>query len=249
MKLKRISILTPTHQNEDNIEKLIFDIYHYVVYPLKKKSIASEVIIAEDGSTDNTRILLERNQTKYKYRLLSGKKKLGYIKAVKNLFSKANGELIFFLDSDGEINPKSFWQLFALWQKGNYDIVTAFKLNRKPLYRFIISRINNLLLRILFHTKIRDANAGFRLMKKEVGKELVQASGYLHSNFNAELIIRAVKENISIAEVAVPHFERNSVAFKPQKLVKILIMAFLELFRFRWYLKSTKEASYHSKRI
>lgn len=234
----KISIVSPAYQNEDNIEDLLRSIHQDVVYPLRKKNHQCEVIIAEDGSTDNTRRNLKRLQKHYHCALLLGEKKLGYIQAVKNLFTASSGDLIFFLDSDGEIHPKCFWRLFAVWEKGNFDIVTAYKVKRKPLYRLFISRCNNLFLRIFFRTNIRDANAGFRLYKKNIGKELIQESGELKNNFNSEQIIRAVRKRYTIAEVGVPHHERKSVVFAPSSLPKTVVKATSELLRFRFTLQT-----------
>ncbi|OGG26130.1 hypothetical protein A2960_04005 [Candidatus Gottesmanbacteria bacterium RIFCSPLOWO2_01_FULL_39_12b] len=229
----KISILSAVYQNEENIIELVESLYQRVVKPLKKEGILVEVIIAEDGSTDNTRAILQRLKKKYGMKLLLGKKRLGCIKAVKNLYSKASGELIFFWDGDGEVQPVSFWDLYSVFKKGNFDAVVAYKQNRKPRFRYLISRINNLVLRILFHVRIRDANAGFRLYKARIGKELVRESNFLKYNFNSEQIIRATKYGYKIGDVGVTHFARESMMFKPDRMVEAVLLAFWELVRFK----------------
>ena len=229
----KISILSPAYQNEANIQELVESLYENVVVPLKKEGIQTEVILAEDGSTDRTRSILQKLKKKYNFRLLLGKTRLGCIKAVKNLYLQARGDLIFFLDSDGEIKPQSFWELFKVFKKGNLDIVVAYKLNRKPRFRYIISRINNLFLRLLFSVKIRDANAGFRLYQGSVGRQLVRESIFLKYNFNSEQIIRATGYGYQMADVEVPHFARESMMFKPDKMAQTVLLAFWELVRFK----------------
>lgn len=229
----KISILSPAYQSEDTIEDFLHSLYQDVVSPLRKKNYHCEVIIAEDGSTDTTREILKRARKQFGYTLVLGEKRRGYIQAVKHLYSVCSGDCVFFLDSDGEVHPKHFWRLFAEWEKRTCDIVTAYKTKRKPFYRWFISRCNNTLLRLLFQTSIRDANAGFRIYTRSIGKELVIQSGYLKYNFNAEQIIRAVRKGYRIAEIPVPHHERKSVVFVPSSLPKTVLKAFGELLRFR----------------
>lgn len=238
MKKIKISILSPAHQAEKYIVEFVESLWRWLVLPLKKKNITYEIIIAEDGSTDKTRKILIRLAKKYKLKLVLSSKKLGYIKAAKNLFKMAKGDLIFFLDADGEINPKSFWKLYDLWNKDDFDIVTGYKLNRKPFHRLIISKINNFVLRLLFNTNVKDANAGFKLYKSKVGKKIISESGYLKYNFNSEQIIRAIQHGYNIGQVGVQHFERESISFPPGKLIKVTLIAFLELVKFRFFLKN-----------
>lgn len=230
-----ITILSPAYQNEANIEQLVIDITHDLVVTGKKRGVTFKVIIAEDGSTDKTRKILKKLAVKYPLVLQLDKQRLGYIKAVNNLFKQASGDLIFFLDADGEVAPKYFWRLYDKFCSGHYDIVTAFKQKRKPWYRFIISRINNFVLRMLFHTEIKDANAGFRLYKKAVGKRLIAESKVLKYNFNSEIIIRAIGHGYAIGEVGVPHRNRESVIFSRSGLFLTTIKAFLELLKYRFY--------------
>lgn len=234
--MKKISILSPAHQNQGHIKEFVESVFKDVVEPLKRKGIKIEVIIAEDGSTDNTRPILQSLQKKYPLKLLLAKKRLGPVQAIKNLFEKASGDLIFFLDSDGEVAPDCFWNLYKVFKKEDLDVVIAYKMKRKPWYRFLISRVNNFWLQLLFNTGIRDSNSGFRLYKAEIGKWLVQESGFLKYNFNSEQIILAVKRGFKVGEVGTPHHARESMVFRPQKLLQILFFAFWELFKFRIYL-------------
>ncbi|MBI4991409.1 glycosyltransferase, partial [Candidatus Gottesmanbacteria bacterium] len=235
-KSEKISILSPAHQNEGNIRQFAEAVFKDVVKPLQKQGIKTEVIIAEDGSTDKTGEILQSLQKKYPLKLLLAKERLGPVQAIKNLFAEASGDLIFFLDSDGEISPRYFWNLYEVFKKENLDVAVAYKMKRKPWYRFLISRVNNFWLQLLFNTGIRDSNSGFRLYKAEIGKWLVQESGFLKYNFNSEQIILAVKRGFKVGETGTPHHARESMVFRPQKLLHILFFAFLELFKFRIYL-------------
>lgn len=232
-----ISILSPAHQNERYIKEFVTSLFKDVAVKLEKKGKTCEVIIAEDGSTDNTRKILQSLQKKYNFHLLLAKVKLGPVVAIKKLFEKAKGYTIFFLDSDGEIAPSNFWNLYKVFTSHNYDIVVAYKKKRKPWYRFLISRMNNLWLHLLFQTEIRDANSGFRIYKGVAGRRLVKNCGVLKYNFNSEQIIQAQKQGLKIGETGAKHNARESTVFNPKKIFKILFLAYRELILFKLNMK------------
>jgi len=124
-----LSILSPTYQNEAYITQVVNEIYKDVV---SRFPSSCEVIIYETGSQDKTKEILINLQKKYPLKLITTKEKRDYIPKVKKLYKEAKGELIFFLDSDGECRPKAFWKLYQKYQNGKYDIVTGLRIKRKP---------------------------------------------------------------------------------------------------------------------
>jgi hypothetical protein len=135
---------------------------------------------------------------------------------------------------------KHIEKLHDLLKKKDLDLVNGFKLKRRPIYRFFISRCNNAILNSLFFTGVQDANAGCKLYKKEKMIDIVEKCS-LKYNFNTEQIIKARKSGIKIGEVGVRHFSRDSVVFSKSKLGKIIILAVLELIAFRMYLWREKD--------
>jgi len=226
-----LSILSPTYQNETYITQVVKEIYKDVVPPFND---TCELIIYESGSTDKTREILVDLQKKYPFKLIKTPKRVGYIAQVKKLYQLAKGEIIFFLDSDGECRPRAFWQLYQKYQNGQFDIVTAFRKKRKPLYRSIITRLDNFLIRNLFGLKIHDANCGFRLVKAKKVKNLMTNWGKLKHNSNAEQLILANKNSLKITEVKVLHRERKSVVLPINKIFNQIFKAFIELINYRY---------------
>jgi len=226
-----LSILSPTYQNEEYITQVVKEIYKDVVSRFRG---FCEVIIYEAGSTDQTRRILVDLQKKFPFKLIKTPKRVGYIIQVKKLYHLARGEIIFFLDSDGECPPGEFWQLYKIYQNGKYDIITGVRKNRKPLYRSIITKLDNFLIRNLFGLKIYDANCAFRIVKSELGKKLITKCGSLKHNFNAEQLILANKKGLKITEVSIVHRPRKSVVSPPYRLLKIIFKAIWELIIYKY---------------
>jgi len=231
----KLSIIAPVYQNE-NIKDIVKDINKKISMPFKKKYGDIEFIIAEDGSTDNTRRILKAIKTKYNLTLDLFDKKRGYVAAVKKLYLRAKGEYIFFTDSDGEHDPADFWKLWKKMIKENSDIVVGYKIRRKPFYRVFISKINNLLLGILFGVWLKDANCGFRLLKRNAVERIIPGTGNLTAAYNAETLILAKRFGYRYSEVPIKHIYKESTVFSVKKLPKTISKAFFETISLRYKL-------------
>src|SRR3989339_1459164 len=200
-----LSVVTPVYQNEEHIEGFIRSLRIDVLAFFRK----SELIVVEDGSTDRTKEILKRLNLEIPFRLISRSEKRGYARAMKEGLELAENELIFFTDSDAEQNPEDFWKLYGTIDSS--DMVIGYKAGRRPFYRKIASRINNLILNLLFGTKFRDMNCGLRLIRKEILDEFLAEIKALPVAPSAELTIRASKSGFRIREIAVRHNYRKSV--------------------------------------
>lgn len=229
----KLSVLMPVYQNE-KIGAVIGDIFDKVVKPFKEAKLGDvEVIVAEDGSRDDTRKILRSIEKKYGLILNLCDERRGYIKAAKEIYAQARGEYLFFTDSDGEHDPADFWKMWDKISDGNLDMVIGYKLHRKPFFRVFISKINNLLLGVLFNVWLKDANCGFRILKNKVAKEIIPLTGNLTIAYNAETPILAKSMGYRYAQVPVKHFYQESVVFSKKKLPKMLFKAFYELFELK----------------
>lgn len=200
-----LSIVLPVYNEADVIEKVVRDFYTKVVakYP------GSELLVAEDGSTDGTKEILKKLVNEIPMRLISGEKRKGYLKGVKDALRSAQGSLVFFSDTDNTHDPNDLFKL--LEKMKDYDLVAGLRLDRNdPLYRKVFSRGYNIMIYLLFGVSLIDTNAGFKLMKKEVVDECVGSIMYLKYGFSTELVIRAKHAGYRITGVPVSHYPRKS---------------------------------------
>jgi len=93
-----VSVVIPVYNEGDVIEKVVRDFYAKVV----SKVPGSELIVAEDGSTDNTKAILGRLAEELPIRLVSSDERKGYTRAVKDALKLPRFDLVFFSDSDGQ---------------------------------------------------------------------------------------------------------------------------------------------------
>ena len=166
-----------------------------------------ELIVAEDGSTDDTKAVLERLEKELSIRLSTSDEQKGYQKAVIDAVSHAEKEWVFLVDSDYQFAAIDFWRLEPL--RDRYDVILGMKAPRKdPWYRVWLSRGYNFLLRSFFGVPYRDMDTGFRLIRRKALNELTPQVHQM-TTFNAEFVVRAHYAGYKIVEVPVPHYERK----------------------------------------
>src|SRR5437870_8313814 len=130
-----------------------------------------ELIVAEDGSTDDTKSVLERLEKELSMRLFTSDELKGYQKALIDAVSLAEKPWLFIVDSDYQFAAIDFWRLEP--HRRTHDIILGMKVRRKdPYYRVLLSRGNNYLLRLFFKVPYRDMDTGFRLIRRSVAQEL-----------------------------------------------------------------------------
>ncbi len=97
--MTEISVILPVKNQQDFIEKAIDSVYSQTYDDF-------ELIVIDDGSTDETSYILERLKTKYGFKLLTHKKNLGIVKALNNGLAEAKGKYIARMDGDDIMLPE-----------------------------------------------------------------------------------------------------------------------------------------------
>lgn len=197
-----------------------------------------ELIVAEDGSTDDTKSVLERLAEELPIRVYMGESRKGYQQAVIDAIALATKPWVFIVDSDYQFAVIDFWRLEQY--RNQFDVILGKKSPRKdPFYRILLSKGYNLLLRSFFGVPYKDMDTGFRLIRKSVADELAPRVKYM-SFFTAEFVVRAHRAGYKIVEVPVPHYARkigSTTIFFISKLFVICFKQFIGILRMKAELK------------
>jgi len=201
---KELQILLPVHNEGKFILKLLNNIKKTL-----KNLVNFQFIISEDGSTDSTQKILKKNLKKFKYILLSQKKRLGYSQAVANGIKKASSKYLLIMDADGQCD----WDdIISLWKKRNEaDIIAGYRVNRKDyMYRKFFSNLCYFVYKILFNVPLRDPSFGFSLMNKKVYQSMSFKKNKCPVGFFWEFNAIASIKNFTFLEVNINHKKRAS---------------------------------------
>lgn len=201
---KGLSVVLPAFNEEEVIEEMV----EHTNEALKKLNIENyEIIVVNDGSTDNTSFIVHGIKKKIKQlKIIDFPLNRGYADVLREGFSAAKFELIFYTDSDMQFDVNEI--KYSLEKSNYYDIVCGFRAPRKdPLIRLMISFFYNRVVDIIFRLDMKDVDCAFKLFKKDVFNDIeIRSKGFL---VDLEIIAKANRKGFKIAECPVSHYPRK----------------------------------------
>jgi glycosyltransferase involved in cell wall biosynthesis len=225
-----ISVVFPVHNESFVIEQTLRNYVAELVGRVKDV----EVIVAEDGSVDDTKGVLERLAEELPIKVYMSDERKGYQKAIADAISHATKPWLFVVDSDYQFAAIDFWRLEPY--RRTHDVILGMKRPRKdPFYRVWLSAGYNFLLRLFFGVPYCDMDTGFRLIRREIANKLAPEIRHM-SFFTAEFVLRAHYAGYKIVEVPVHHYARkigSTTIFFISQLVVISFKQFVGLLRLR----------------
>ncbi|MBQ8099928.1 MAG: glycosyltransferase family 2 protein [Paludibacteraceae bacterium] len=161
-------IVMPAYNEEANIEQVIAQ-WHPVCEKINAEGSEAHLVIANDGSKDKTFAIMQGLQSKYPYLKPLDKQNSGHGATVMYLYKYAlnNGaDYIFQTDSDGQTLPEEFWQMWENRDKFDFQIGTRGS-RQDGASRVFVTKTLRLVVWLMFHVWVKDANTPFRLMRAD----------------------------------------------------------------------------------
>ncbi len=142
-----------------------------LVARLTAAGVFSEVIVVDDGSTDATAAVARAAGAK----IVSHPYPKGNGAAIKSGARQASGEVIFFMDGDGQHRPEDISRLLAKLDEG-YDMVVGARVSRKSqasLHRAAANGFYNRFASWMSGHDVLDLTSGFRVVKASLFKRFL----------------------------------------------------------------------------
>ena len=237
--MEKIQIVTPVYNEEKNIYATIENFFKE--YSNNKFEIS--FIISEDGSTDNSINIINELKKIYDIKLLSSPERKNYTDAVLIGLREANSNIISFVDSDGQYDPKDLKRLYDNLEPGK--IVVGYRYPRVDnIFRLFISGSFKRLYQFLLKIELKDPSCGYFMAYKEDIESIINtdAVGLIKEGFWWEFYAWCIKRNLEIVEIPIKHFNRkydNTVVFKFNKIPGIAYRNIVGLFKLKNLLKKT----------
>lgn len=228
--MDKVSVIIPAYNEEENIPLLLEKIKN----AFKTNNIPGEVILVNDGSTDNTKIISEEASKKYDFlKVINHRKNLGLTEAIITGLKNAGGDIILFLPADLESDPEEdISKILKPIINEGYDIVSGWRKNRKGS-KIFASKIFNFMCRKLFNVNYHDIN-WIKAFRKNVVEDI-----HLRSNWHRYLLILVAHKGYNIKEVEVNWFPRKHG--KSKYGVTRLLVGFLDLLAVKFHLSFSKK--------
>lgn len=216
-------MIVPAYNESENIEKLIDD--WYPVVERHNGDGKSRLVVINDGSKDNTYEILQKcAETRPLLQPLTKKNGghgptllYGYRYAIKN-----QADYIFQTDSDGQTLPEEFEDF---WEKRKvYNAVLGNRHDRQDgASRKFVENTLRFILKLVFGVSVPDANAPFRLMKRELVEKYIRK---MPEDFNLPNVMLTTyfayyKEKILFSRVTFRPRQGGKNSINIKKIVKI----------------------------
>jgi glycosyltransferase involved in cell wall biosynthesis len=217
-----ISAFFPAFNDAPSLPKLIGRTFEV----LARCTTDYEVIVVNDGSSDETGHVLLKLAEEYapRLRIVTHPRNLGYGAALRSGFSAARKEWIFYTDGDGQYDPAELELLLETADDGT-ALINGFKIERHdPPHRVAIGWLYNRFARALFRIRIRDLDCDFRLVQARfLDRSRLQSTS---GTICVEIVRTLELSGGRIAEVPVHHYPRlhgRSQFFRLQSLASTLL--------------------------
>lgn len=227
----KLSIVVPVFNEEHLIEQSL-----PAICQLK---INKEVIVVDDGSSDQTPILLVALQKKYDFQLLRQEPNQGKGAAVKCGLEKITGSYFIVCDADLEYDPNDIERLCrqistedGSENQGRVAFFGSRFLNQPPFsFHYLVNRFLTELINLLFRVKLTDMETCFKLIPTHA-LEFIDLSGK-RFEIEPEITARLIKSGYKIKELPISYIRRGYSEGK-KITPKDGILAIITIFKEWW---------------
>lgn len=193
--------------NESKILKKSVETLH--AFLSNRISIDWKIVIAENGSTDQTFEIARFLSNNYSNVIVRSYKEPGRGRAVKDSWLLSNADLVSYMDVDLSTDLEALIVSLEHMNSDDFDILIGSRLLKdskvygRSFKRDFISKTYSLIFRIILGTKFKDAQCGFKIAKRESILDVlknVKDNGWF---FDTELLYKSEKSGLSIKEIPV----------------------------------------------
>jgi glycosyltransferase involved in cell wall biosynthesis len=203
-----IEIAIPVLNEEATLSRNIERVLDYVS---RNKVTDSEIrlVIADNGSTDSTQDVGKELAGKHREVRYLHQIDRGVGRALKAAWQSSQANIVGYMDLDLATDLRHLESL-KMMEEARFDILTGSRLLpgakvlNRSVFRSVVSRIFNRIVRLYFNTRFSDGMCGFKFLRKDVLKRLLE-SGAISDGwfFCTEILIVAEHLNLRVGEIPV----------------------------------------------
>ena len=230
----KISIIIPLYNEDSTIIKLLKKIYSL-------KKINLEIIIVNDGSTDNSFNLIKNFSRTRKIKIISHKNNSGKGYAIRSAKKHVTGDIVIIQDADLEYDPRDYFKLINPIKENKFSVVYGSRvLNKKrynskgftSVFRIFGNHMLTIVSNILNNQHLTDAHTCYKVFSKNVFFKIkLEENGF---EFCPEITTKIAKLKLNIKEVPINYKGRDYNEGKKIKLIHAF-KALYSLIKYKYF--------------
>ena len=195
-----VSVLVPA---KDEAENLPLFMEQAAVAFAGDPATSYEVVVIDDGSTDETARILRELEGQYSFlRVVRHRSQRGIADALRTGYLASRGRILVFYPADLQFKPEDIPRLVAPIVADEADMVTGFKQGQYD--KQFVSGIYNGLSRRLFDVRVKDLNS-VKAYRREVMDALP-----VRPDWHRYMIVIAAAQGFTVTEIPVPLYPRHA---------------------------------------
>jgi glycosyltransferase involved in cell wall biosynthesis len=222
------SVVVPAHNEEGSLQAL----YEATQRVFTAMGGSWELIVVDDGSTDNTyKILSDLHDKDNRVKVIRFRRSFGQTAGWSAGFSAATGDIVIVMDADLQNDPEDIPAMIKKLDEEGLDVISGWRKNRKDKNVLKIgSKIGNWVRKKVTGEKIHDHGCSLKVYRKEALEDL-ELYGEMHRYITALLSWKGFK----VGEMVVRHHPRTTGVTKYN--VRKKLKGFLDLLIVKFWIQ------------
>jgi len=223
-----VTVVAPCYNEAKNLPELV----SRLLATFRKKGIAGEVILVNDGSRDDTGAIVDALASEHaEVRAFHHPVNRGIEAGWNTGVAAARGFYVCLIDADLQNLPEDVWRLYREIRGSGADLVQGYRssIGRLQDSRFIVSRTFNWMLNTLFGMRQRDNKSGFVIARKAV-LEATLRHRYRYEYFQSFITVSAFAKGYTVREIETL-FESRLLgeSFMPRIPIRVILGCLVDL--------------------
>ena len=196
--MNKLSVIIPAKNEADNLKECVSEISKELTH----HSIVFEILVIDDGSTDNTTdIIKEISQSVVSVKCIKNENENGFGRAVSLGLDNFTGDAVAIMMADRSDSPEDLVTYWKCIQGGNDCVfgsrfIRGGKVYNYPLLKLVANRLVNTMIRLAFKIKCNDVTNAFKMYRREV-IEGCRPFISPHFNLTVEIPLKAIVRGYS----------------------------------------------------
>jgi dolichol-phosphate mannosyltransferase len=207
----KLSVVMPAQNEEGSVKRTVDG----VVAVLEREGIDYEVVVVNDDSEDSTEaVIAAMGEQNPRVRVHRSHNERGFGNAIRAGLDVYTGDAVAIVMADASDDPEDLVRYYRLLEQGNdcafgSRFVPGAKVYDYPRVKYVVNRLANQFIRILFRHRYNDTTNAFKAYRREV-VDTVQPLLSKHFNLTVEMPLKAIVRGHSYEVIPISWTNRTA---------------------------------------